>query len=249
MDKYQRFLMSINHSYYGLATNGQLSKDNILVEKKIVLTQNEDITISDYVLYIANDSIDSIFAVKGTAEEEFAKEVDPVYSSSKNENQDRFFISINFEDNFDSIKIIFKNNLADNLCLPVSYVLADKEKYYAKKEQERKDNLLKTANIKVSTGADLVNIYFQPCCDKYEYTEIQLYIPNDPDKKPINWSIIKKFKVDIEDYYKSINGLAYGKYSFVLKQFDKNNTVILETEHIEFIISPPEAKGIATWIN
>ena len=111
--------------------------------------------------------------------------------------------------------------------------------------------MLKTADIKVSTGADLVNIYFQPCCNKYDYTEIQLYIPKDfvtvggpygPVQKPSTWSMIKKCKVDTEEFFKSINGLAHGKYSFILKQYDKNSNLLLETEHIEFSISAPKQK-------
>lgn len=258
MDKYQDYLMKINHCYYAFSTKGSLAKGSALVDNKIVLTQNEDITISDYMLYIANDSIENVFAIKDTQEIAFEKELDPVYSSPKSDNQHRFFITIDFEKQFDKIRIVFKNNLADDLFLPITYVLADKEKYYAKKEQERKDNLLQTASIKVSTGADLVNIYFQPCCDKYEYTEIQLYIPKDfvtvggpygPVQKPSTWSMIKKCKVDPEEFYKSINGLANGKYSFILKQYDKENVIILETGYIEFTISKPKIHGIMPHVN
>ncbi len=96
-----------------------------------------------------------------------------------------------------------------------------------------------------------MSIYFQPCCNKYDYTEIQLYIPKDfvtvggpygPMQKPSNWSMIKKCKVDTEEFFKSINGLAHGKYSFILKQYDKNSNLLLETEHIEFSISAPKQK-------
>lgn len=257
MDKYQEFLINLNNSYYGFATNGQLSKDTILIDNKIVLIQNEDITINDYMLYIANESISSIYAIKGETQIELSNELDPVYSS-KGGNQNRFFVPVSFEDKFESLKIVFKNNLADDLTLAVSYVIADEEKYYAKKEQEYKDNLLKTADIKVSTGADLVNICFQPCCDKYEHTEIQLYIPKEfvtiggpygPVQKPSTWSMIKKSKVDPDEFYKSINGLANGKYSFILKQYDKDNAIILETGYIEFTISTPNAHGIRPHIN
>lgn len=247
MNKYQDYLMSINQCYFAFSIKGNLSKDSVLSDNKIILTQNEDITISDYILYIANDSIENVFAIKDTTESAFEKELDPVYSSPESDNQERFFIKINFEEQFDQVRIVFKNNLADDLFLPISYVVADKEKYYAKKEQERKDNLLQTASIKVSTGADLVNIYFQPCCDKYGYTEIQLFIPEKQinrgwsikDIEVTAWAMITKCKVNTEDFYKSINGLAYGKYSFILKQYDKNANLLLETGHIEFCIFAP----------
>lgn len=103
-----------------------------------------------------------------------------------------------------------------------------------KKEQERKDNLFKMANIKVSTGVDLVNIYFQPCCDEYKYTEIALYKEN---------MLLAKYKVDEETFFKSIGGLAFGTYEFILKQFDKKNNIILETDKISFSISAPNYSG------
>ena len=112
MDKYQEFLINFNHSYYRFATNGQLSNDTVLIDNKIILSQNEDITINDYILYIANESISSICATKGETQIELSRELDPVYSSPKSGNQDRFFVSINFEDKFDGIKIAFKNNIA-----------------------------------------------------------------------------------------------------------------------------------------
>lgn len=145
-----------------------------------------------------------------------------------------------------SVKVSFVNKIADDYILNVTYTEADKEQYYAKLEQERKDKLLTTAEIKVSTGADLVNIYFQPCCDEYDHTEIKLFVPKDyvttgghDQKKPSDWSIIKKCDVPTEDFYQSITGLAYGKYAFILKQFDKNNQLLLETNYIEFLIMEP----------
>ena len=100
--------------------------------------------------------------------------------------------------------------------------------------------MLKIANIKVSTGADLVNIYFQPCCDNYACTEIALYKEN---------MMLAKYKVEEDVFFKSINGLAYGKYSFILKQYDKDNAIILETGHIEFTISTPNTHGVRPHIN
>ena len=44
-------------------------------------------------------------------------------------------------------------------------------------------------------------------------------------------------KVPAEDFYKSINGLAYGTYAYVIKQFDKKANLLLETEYIEFYIT------------
>ena len=51
--------------------------------------------------------------------------------------------------------------------------------------------------------------------------------------------MLAKYKVDEEVFFKSINGLAYGKYEFVLKQLNTKNETILETDKISFQIVPP----------
>ena len=203
------------------------------------ITQVDDITKTQYLLMIDMDGL----------------EVNPLASLSIRKNNqweeipfanNQYKIIADFDDRIDTIKFSFVNKIADDYILNVTYTEADKEQYYAKLEQERKDHLLTTAAIKVSTGADLVNIYFQPCCDEYDHTEIKLYVPKDyvttgghDQKKPSDWSIIKKCDVPTEDFYQSITGLAYGKYAFILKQFDKNNQLLLETNYIEFLIMKP----------
>ena len=111
--------------------------------------------------------------------------------------------------------------------------------YNTKLARELNEELLKIANINVSTGADFVNIYFQPCFDDYVHTEITLYKDN---------MMLAKYKVDEETFFKSINGLAYGKYEFILKQFDKDNNIILETDKISFSLVKPDYSGKPTII-
>ncbi len=161
----------------------------------------------------------------------------------------QYKILVDFNDKTDAIKFSFVNKIANDYILKVTYTEADKEQYYSKLEQAKKDSLLAAAEIKVSTGADLVNINFQPCCDEYDHTEIKLFVSKDyatvgspygPVQKPSSWSVIKKCDVPADDFYKSINGLAYGKYAFILKQFDKNNQPLLESDYIEFSIYEPD---------
>lgn len=254
MNKYQSFIfgksldnVKCQSVPIGLDKNAQYV--NYLKEDdKLIITQDSDITIIDYVVSINDLEIDAIDKIEVLKEDKW-------YEIHKNNT---IYIELSFAKKASQIKFSFKNNIADDYILDIEFIEADKEQYYAKKEQEYKDNLLKTADIKVSTGADLVNIYFQPCCDKYEYTEIQLYIPKEfvtvggpygPVQKPSAWSMIKKCKVDPEEFYKSINGLANGKYSFILKQYDKENVVILETGYIEFTISKPKTHGIMPHVN
>ena len=160
-----------------------------------------------------------------------------------------FSVILDFENRVEKVKLTFVDNIVDDYTFSVQYVEADKDLYYQKQEAERKANMLQSAQIKHSTGTDLINIYFQPCCIEYEYTEILLYIPRDyvtaggpcgPVKKPSSWQMFKKCKVSAEDFYKSINGLAYGTYAYVIKQFDKKDNLLLETEYIEFSLRAPK---------
>ena len=150
-----------------------------------------------------------------------------------------FRLNINFNDRIEKVKVSFRDNLADDYIIDVKYQEADKEKYNEKLAMEHKAELLKVANIKVSTGADLVNIYFQPCCDSYARTEIALYKDN---------MMLAKYKVDEETFFKSISGLAYGKYEFILKQFDDKGNIILETDKIAFSINAPHY-GVSRRVN
>ena len=52
--------------------------------------------------------------------------------------------------------------------------------------------------------------------------------------------MLAKYKVDEETFFKSISGLAYGNYEFILKQFDDKGNILLETDKIAFYISEPD---------
>ena len=235
MDKYQKYLFGLFSCVYKFGVEGDENSNyskGILIDNeadKITIIQNEDINKTKYALYINGQRnketviLSKVYIYKNNGWKE-VKDVENLYK-----------IQVDFNDRIEKIKFSFVNNLADDYIIDVKYQEADKDKYYAKKEQERKDNLLKTANIKVSTGADLVNIYFQPCCDNYASTEIALYKEN---------MMLAKYKVEEDVFFKSINGLAYGKYEFILKQFDDKGNIVLESDKISFSISRPTHTGM-----
>ena len=239
MDKYQKYILSkygdnLTRMFYRACPIEQEEQGSSIQylfcdenTNSITIKQDEDINITRYILIIhgkANryDVLSGVYVYK-------KKQWEQVNLEEKG-----YKMIIDFNERIEKIKLSFVNNLADDYIITINYQEADKEKYYAKKEQERKDNLFKTANIKVSTGADLVNIYFQPCCDSYARTEITLYKDN---------MMLAKYKVDEETFFKSIGGLAYGKYEFILKQFDNKGNIILETDKIGFSLSRPNYSG------
>lgn len=218
MNKYQEFL--IGKCFRRFDRNNRKYFKFVEENDKIILEQDENIELIDYTLTLSNiyvETIEKILILKNDKWKEI-------------ETNETISINLNFLDKTQQIKFVFKNNIADDYIVNIEYVEANKEIYYAKKANEYRDKLLKNINVKCSTGADLVNIYFQPCCDKYSYSEIELYKENMK---------IAKYKVDSEILFKSINGLAYGKYEFVLNQFNSNGTLLISTGKISFSISGP----------
>ena len=243
MDKYQKVLLETEKTSVfftctskknSLVLNGGFNYD----EDVYTLTQEEDIFSTKYEFVVkTNPNIETCtFLVNGEWQ-------------SASRKGSAFSVELDFENRVEKVKLTFADNIVDDYTFSIQYVEADKDLYYQKQEAERKANMLQSAQIKHSTGTDLINIYFQPCCSDYEYTEILLYIPQDyvtvggpygPVKKPSSWQMFKKCKVPAEDFYKSINGLAYGTYAYVIKQFDKKDNLLLETEYIEFSLKAPK---------
>lgn len=228
MDKYQKYILTqtygVGSSFiFNSFSKGLYDENNDC----FIITQDDDITITKYKLVLSSRTrnacpISNIAVCKNEKWEIIEA------------NCQAYIITVDFEDRIEKIKFSFTNNLADDYILKLKYVEADKDKYFAKQAQQKKDNLLKTASIKHSTGNDLVNIYFQPCCDEYERTEITLFKDNQ---------MLAKYKVDDGVFFKSISGLAYGKYEYVVKQFGKDNKVLLETDKIKFSIDFPNYGG------
>lgn len=236
MDKYQKVLLETEKTSVfftctskknSLVLNGGFNYD----EDVYTLTQEEDIFSTKYEFVVkTNPNIETCtFLVNGEWQ-------------SASRKGSAFSVELDFENRVEKVKLTFADNIVDDYTFSVQYVEADKDSYYQKQAEAKRNTYIEAAQIKHSTGADLVNIYFQPCCSDYEYTEIYLYIPQDKATvgEPSSWQMFKKCKVPAEDFYKSINVLAYGTYAYVIKQFDKKDNLLLETEYIEFSLKAPK---------
>lgn len=226
-------LRQFNAFILGNGGNGDnYYREELILGDKIVIKQIEDITVKKYFLFLHNDTIEEIYAVKNKAQEAVLQKC--------GEGLTAFGIQLDFDNRVESLIVKFKLNLADSLVVPIEYIEADKTAYLIKQMEQKKADLLKAASIKHSTGNDLVNIYFQPCCDEYEKTEIILYKDGQ---------MLAKYKVDDGVFFKSINGLAYGTYEYVVKQFGKDDKVLLETAKISFSINRPNygGKPVISW--
>ena len=220
MNKYQKYFLK-EDAYidcFALGSDINCSLDRTLENGVVRIKQNEDISIKEYTLA-------SRYPFDYLCENEWRK-------SSKMENRVWQIAKFDWAVPIEKVRFLVDNEFVEALEINIEYEFADVEAYNKKQEQKRKNDLIEKASIKHSTGADLVNIYFQPCSSDYIRTEIALYRDG---------LMLAKYKVDEESFFKSIGGLAYGTYSFIVKQFDRNDNLLLETEHIEFTLKSPKA--------
>lgn len=236
MNKYQKFILDRTLCFVSKdMTVGSKAYFNSFINKdgEFEVKQDENYNIKKHNIILSGLKVSFI-------------ELDGIKYEPTNFEKHSYFdnimivIPVDFDNPAKELKLHFIDNFADALSIKLKFVAADKGLYDAKMHDALIKERTKTANIKVSTGADLVNIYFQPCCEDYVRTEIVLFKDN---------MMLAKYKIDEEAFFKSIGGLAYGKYTFVLKQFDKDSNALFETEHIEFTISSPKPQGIMPRVN
>ncbi len=242
MNKYQKYLFeSIN-------CIADKKEDEItLSNETLIVKQSSDITITSYIVHLKSRCIDGIFSIKNETEIPWNADENPKYRLREG---GAFIATLDFEDQIDSIKIKFKHDLADEIVIPVKYIEADKEAYYEKIAKANREELIKKAQIKASAGADLVNIYFQPCCDNYGKTEIELYLAKGIYEQhhgmiaytpPMIGGKIEQLigKYTIEDkevMFKSISGLAKRVYGYRVRQFSTSGELLFETDYAFFAI-------------
>lgn len=217
MNTYQKYILK---SFgVNIITDGETDEEKVakaeLSGKTLKITQSTDADITSFPMLIN---------VKGVAKLEILKKDWEEVTATA----DEYNLTADFCDRFSSLRLNFVNNIADPIEFKVDYIESDKEQWENTLKDRYIEGLFHAANITVATGADLVNIYFQPCCEEYVRTEITLYRDN---------FMLAKYKVDEEMFFKSITGLAYGNYTFILKQYAKNDELLLETEHISFSIN------------
>lgn len=133
--------------------------------------------------------------------------------------------------NFDFGNLINKLELHFNFDVVEPLVINVVTKIFEPIQVDNKEELLKQLKFSHSCGQDLITIKFQNCNDDVCITKISLY---DDNKQ-----IMGVFKVDEGMFYKSITNLAYGKYYYKLSQYDKDNSLIVESDFVEFKIMPP----------
>jgi hypothetical protein len=81
--------------------------------------------------------------------------------------------------------IHFYMNMADDLVWKIETIQIEKPIIDIKQER------LKKANINVSTGDSLINVYFQEASEDYSFSTVELYIGDQSNFNLISWKKIK----------------------------------------------------------
>lgn len=237
MDKYQRALLENERGalfYYCTSkkNEGVLSPNFDYDGDCYQLVQDEDIFSTQYQFVLElNTNIESCsYCVGGEW-------------GAAEQRGGCFVVMLDFDNRVEKVKLTFADNIVDDYTFSVEYVEADKDVYYQKQAESIRKAYIEAAQIKHSTGVDLVNIYFQPCCADCEKTEIELwiakgrrenhhgmiaYIPALIGAEPEQ--MIAKFSVEEGFLFKSINGLANGVYVYRVRQYKHSGELLFESE-------------------
>ena len=160
---------------------------------------------------------------------------------------------MDFANQSKEIIVNFIDNIADSLSLSLTYAATSKKAWDEKNKKELWSNLETKAKITVSTGIDLVNIYFRPCSDDYGKTVIELYTADgkwQPYPRVMGKGKVFKPKLlgaraallmgkyTVEDgmFFKSIGGLAKGAYGYRLSQYNTKDELLFSTDYAYFAI-------------
>lgn len=234
MDKYEITFLKTFGYVVSYENNGKkIMSSTLSVDDNgnYIINQAENYRIEDYnLIFIAAEGnkrlINSIvFNGKEYVENEIGNRPDVKLIS----------IPIKYQEKVDTITINFNSVVYDSITSGIEYVDSDKEKWDAKEKAEYNRKLVSSMNIQIKCGLDLVNITFNECCDSVDNTEIILYASSG--------QMMAKYKVDKGCYFKSINGLAFGSYSVVVKQYDNKNQLLAESDKKGFNLTLPNFGG------
>lgn len=248
MDKYQEF--AFKRVYYAVYKSEEFT-DNNRTDKpgsgnmsslgetnNFVIKQDEDYRITKHYLRIAGTTVQkAIFNGKEYCQQKLESSSYPA-----------IIIPVDFSNQVKEIEIHFKGVL-DPVKVPLNYIESDKAAFDRKMEETQRKDLIDKSGIKIATGADLVNIYFNPASDDYESAKIELYtavgrfeqhhgsVIHEGWKPQLLGGtverLIAKYKVDEGMFFKSITGLAKGVYGIKIIQLDSSGKTIVESD-IEF---------------
>ncbi len=249
MNKYQKFILERTLCFVSKdmeAKDKQVVTNFLNNKDEFVVQQDENYNVKKHNIIIGSN----IASVEIDGEK--CKIIDTPHHSLFDSKMN--LAVVDFDNRAKEITFNFANNIAEPLTLKLKYVESDHASFDAKEAESNRQSLMKAANIKLATGADLVNVYFQPVTENYGHTIIELYLATGNfQRQHISSevvvhmtppkllggtieSLLGKFKVEEGMYFKAITGLAKGVYGIKLTEFDNNNKSLFSSDVMFFVL-------------
>lgn len=160
MDKYQiNFLKRIIVSVDNADGCGNFEIDN---EGNLIIIQNENYNITNYVLKIKNKDLLSVSYYVNAW-----KKV--------NIESDIVNIPVDFNNPTTIIKIELNNGLVDDFDVKIILKNTDKALWDEKHSKKVMEKRLKKVELVLNSDGALHTVIFKPCCDEYAYTIVKWY--------------------------------------------------------------------------
>lgn len=160
MDKYQiNFLKGIVVSVDNADGCGNFEIDS---QGNLIIVQNENYNITNYVLKIKNKDLSSVSYYVNA------------WKKANIEN-DIACIPVDFNNPTTIIKFELKDGLVDDFNAQIILKNADKASWDEKYSKEVMEERLKKIELVLNSDGTLHTVVFKPCCDDYAYTIVKWY--------------------------------------------------------------------------
>lgn len=226
MDKYQKFVFE--HIAVCISVNEELSfncklTDLINSDGEFEVKQNENYNIKKHFIYF-KDNGEQLASIKVDG-----KTTKPVEIDGKKYAR----AEVDFDNPAKEIRFEFADGICEPLTCKLKFIEVDHGIYDSKVQAEINASI----NPEHNTGVDLVNIYWNLVSDKVVESQVNLYFVSRTGER-----VIGKYK-ETEISFKSVTGLAFGKYCYEIIEFGKDGKELARTGKVYFDLVMPNYSG------
>ena len=227
MNKYQKFVLDRTRcaiseaKEFAKETEARFASAFVLDNDAFEIPQGENYNIKKYFLLLDGSLVEKV-ELDGVPYEPFDSGI------ARYVPEKTLAVPVDFDHPANQLTLFFVDNVVDPLVLKLSFKEVDHAIYDGKIQEE----LNKQICPEHKTGNDLVNIYWNLVSNEVVTTQVVLYVVSDSVR------MIGRYK-ESESTFKSITGLAYGKYLYEIIEFDKDGKEVARTPKIGFTLSGP----------
>lgn len=222
MDKYQKFVLE--HLGVCISVNEDLEFNKNLAELinsdgELEIRQNENYNIKKHFIYF-KDKGEQLASIK----------IDGKTAGSIEINGRKYpRAEVDFDKTAKEIKFEFVDGICEPLVCKLKFIEVDHGIYDSKVQAEI------NASIKpeYKTGVDLVNIYWNLVSGAVVESQINLFFVSQSGERAIG-----KYK-ETGVSFKSVTGLAFGRYCYEIIEVDKNGKEVARTGKVYFDLNMP----------